>query len=489
MSKPTPITIAYGDGIGPEIMEAVLKIISYSGANIEIETIDIGEQKYKQGFTSGIGPKAWESIKRNKILFKAPITTPQGGGYKSLNVTLRKALGLYANIRPAKANTPFVKTNFPDMDLVVVRENEEDLYAGVEYRVTNDIYQSVKLISRPGCERIVRYAFEYAKNNDRKKVSCFVKDNIMKMTDGLFHKVFDEISAEYPDIETDSHIVDIAAARVATNPGQFDVIVTENLYGDIISDITAQISGSVGLAGSSNIGDEYAMFEAIHGSAPTMAGQNRANPSGLLQGAILMLNHIGQGDAAEKIQNAWLKALEDGQHTADIYDESTSKAKLGTQEFADEVIKRLGDKPTTYPAVEYKGSKKITSKFGISKTVKASRKEDAQLVGVDVFVKHSDNVDELAEKLHDAETDKIRLKVISIMGQKAWPIAEHEEKKYPYIDGYCCRFKQVDEKQPLTPQDILLLLSNLTEKDISYSKLEYLQSYDGELGYSKVQGE
>src|SRR5690606_24987824 len=213
---------------------------------------------------------------------KAPITTPQGGGYKSLNVTTRKALGLYANVRPCVSYNPFIASKHPEMDVVIVRENEEDLYAGIEYRQTNDVYQCLKLISRPGSEKICRYAFEYARTNNRKKVTCFIKDNIMKLTDGIFHKVFDEVAAEYPEIESDSLIVDIGSAFLADRPGTLDVIVTENLYGDIISDIAAQITGSVGLAGSANIGDDYAMFEAIHGSAPTIAGKNIANPSGLL---------------------------------------------------------------------------------------------------------------------------------------------------------------------------------------------------------------
>ena len=220
------------------------------------------------------------------------------------------------------------------MDLVIVRENEEDCYAGIEYQLSPGAMECLKLITRPGCEKIVRYAFEYARRHSRKKVTCFTKDNIMKMTDGLFHKVFDEIAAEYPDIPNEHWIVDIGAAKMADTPGAFDVIVMPNLYGDILSDVAAQIAGSVGIAGSANIGDQCAMFEAIHGSAPRRANQNLANPSGLLLGGVLMLVHINQPEAAARVHNAWLRTIEDGVHTYDIFTEGSSKEKVGTKEFA-----------------------------------------------------------------------------------------------------------------------------------------------------------
>lgn len=277
----TKITVAKGDGIGPEIMDATLEIILAAGAQLEIEEIEVGEKVYLAGNSAGIAPEAWDSIRKNKIFLKAPITTPQGGGYKSLNVTTRKFLGLYANVRPCFSLHPYVKTKHPTMDIVIIRENEEDLYAGIEHQQTDEVVQCLKLISRPGCEKIVRYAFEYAKQYGRKKVTCFTKDNIMKQTDGLFHQVFNEIAAEYPEIENEHWIIDIGAAKMADTPEAFDVIVMPNLYGDVLSDVAAQITGSVGLAGSANIGESCAMFEAIHGSAPRRAGQNVANPSGL----------------------------------------------------------------------------------------------------------------------------------------------------------------------------------------------------------------
>src|SRR2546429_145913 len=348
-----PITVAYGDGIGPEIMEATLHILKEAGAKLAIERIEIGEKVYLSGNTSGIDRSAWDSLRETKVFLKAPITTPQGGGYKSLNVTVRKTLGLYANVRPCVSYHPFVETKHPGMDVVIVRENEEDVYGGIEYRQTDQVTQCLKLISRPGSEKIVRYAFDYARRNNRKKVTCFTKDNIMKITDGLFHKVFDEIAAQYPETENEHWIVDIGAAKLADTPTAFDCVVMPNLYGDVLSDVAAQIAGSVGLAGSANIGDKCAMFEAIHGSAPRRAGQNLANPSGLLLAAVMMLVHIDQPDVATRVHNAWLRTLEDGIHTYDIFTEGVSKQKVGTREFAEAVVARLGQEPEMLKPIHY----------------------------------------------------------------------------------------------------------------------------------------
>ena len=385
MAVKTPITVAHGDGIGPEIMNATLQILEAAGAALEIETIEIGEKVYLRGNSTGIEPSSWDSLLRTKVFLKAPITTPQGGGFKSLNVTTRKTLGQYANVRPCVSYHPFVDTKHPGMDVVIVRENEEDLYAGIEYQLTPEVTSCIKLISRPGSEKIVRYAFEYAKLHNRKKVTCFMKDNIMKMTDGLFHKVFDEIAAEYPEIQKEAWIVDIGAAKMADTPEAFDVIVMPNLYGDILSDVAAQIAGSVGLAGSANIGEQCAMFEAIHGSAPRRAGQNLANPSGLLLGAVLMLVHINQPEVAAKVHNAWLRTIEDGVHTYDIFTEGVSTQKVGTKEFACAVIARLGQKPNRLKPVAYahrpEGSASTPAYTASSREV-----PKMELRGMDVFV-------------------------------------------------------------------------------------------------------
>ena len=384
MARPVPITVAHGDGIGPEIMAATLHILKEAGAALDIETIEIGEKVYLAGHPGGIEPSAWDSLRRTKVFLKAPITTPQGGGFKSLNVTVRTTLGLYANVRPCVSYHPFVETKHPVMDVVIVRENEEDLYVGIEHRQTDQVVQAIKLISRPGSEKIVRYAFEYARRNNRKKVTCFTKDNILKLSDGLFHKVFDEIAAEYSDIQNEHWIVDIGAAKLADTPEAFDVIVMPNLYGDILSDVAAQIAGSVGLAGSANIGENVAMFEAIHGSAPRRAGQNLANPSGLLLGAVMMLVHIGQTDAADRVHNGWLRTLEDGVHTYDIFQEGVSREKVGTKEFAEAVVKRLGQKPQKLKAAAYR--KAPEESFPAETVVTERSGARKELVGVDVFL-------------------------------------------------------------------------------------------------------
>jgi len=477
----TKITVARGDGIGPEIMDATLDIILAAGAKIEIEEIEVGEKVYLAGNTAGIAPESWEIIRRNKIFLKAPITTPQGGGYKSLNVTTRKFLGLYSNVRPCRSLHPFVSTKHPIMDLVIVRENEEDLYAGIEHQQTDEVVQCLKLISRPGCEKIVRYAFEYAKQQDRKKVTCFTKDNIMKQSDGLFHQVFDEIAKEYPAIENEHWIIDIGAAKMADTPEIFDVLVMPNLYGDVLSDVAAQITGSVGLAGSANIGEECAMFEAIHGSAPRRAGQNAANPSGLLQGAVMMLNHIGQPDIAEKVQNAWLKTIEDGIHTYDIFKEGTSKQQVGTKEFAKAVIANLGNQPSVFKPVSY--AKDIPLNLP-----KYQRKPSAEkkLVGVDLFV-HWTGTDpnELASLVHKIEHPGLHLTMITNRGIKVYPDGFKETF---CTDHWRCRFKPA-EGAVISKSDIIDLLSTAESKNIDTIKTENLYSFNGKAGYSLGQGQ
>lgn len=474
------VTFAKGDGIGPEIMDATLKILNEAGARIEWEEIKVGEKVYLSGNTSGIDKTAWDSIRQNKVFLKAPITTPQGGGYKSLNVTMRKSLGLYANVRPCNSFHPFVKTKHPEMDVVVIRENEEDLYAGIEHQQTDEVVQCLKLITRPGCEKIVRYAFEYAKLYNRKKVSCFTKDNIMKHTDGLFHKVFKEIAVEYPDIESDNWIIDIGAARLADTPEIFDVVVMPNLYGDVVSDITAQISGSVGLAGSSNIGSTVAMFEAIHGSAPDIAGQNIANPSGLLRGAVMMLNHIGQQDVAEKVINAWSCTLEEGIHTADIYKDDVSTKLVGTKEFADAVIERLGKMPQNIKPITFAKDIKLNLPL-YERKAKAAK----VLKGVDVFVDwDGGKVDELAMKLKNLEVD-IKLSMITNRGVKVWP--EGFEETF-CTDHWRCRF-EVENGHPAAKESIPHVLSKALEEGIDVIKTENLYEFDGVRGYSLGQGQ
>lgn len=484
MSKTVPITVAHGDGIGPEIMAATLQILKGAGAELEIETIDIGEKVYLAGNSSGIEPGAWDSLRRTKVFLKAPITTPQGGGYKSLNVTVRKTLGLYANVRPCVSYHPFVQTKHPNMDVVIVRENEEDLYAGIEHRQTEQVVQCLKLISRPGSEKIVRYAFEYARRNNRKKVTCFTKDNIMKLTDGLFHRVFNEIAAEYTDIENEHWIVDIGAAKLADTPEAFDVLVMPNLYGDVLSDVAAQIAGSVGLAGSANIGEHVAMFEAIHGSAPRRAGQNLANPSGLLLGAIMMLVHLNETALAERVHNAWLRTIEDGIHTYDVFKEGISQAKVGTKEFADAVVERVGKTPQTLKPAKYKPAEGTGSETRRVTSEKVRAKKE--LVGVDVFLDWSTGTaNDLGNSLTGLGGEGIKLEMMSNRGVKVWP-GGHAETFCS--DHWRCRFLSESDGGTVSHPQIISLLGRFADAGFDFIKTENLYNFDNERGYSLDQG-
>lgn len=482
--KKVPIAVAEGDGIGPEIMAATLRILEASGAQLDIKKVEIGEKVYLKGQSTGIDDHTWETIRNTKAFLKAPITTPQGGGFKSLNVTIRTALGLYANVRPCVAYYPFVSTKYPEMDVVIVRENEEDLYTGIEYRQSAESCHALKIITRPGCEKIIRYAFEYARSQGRKKVTCFTKDNILKLTDGLFHKIFDEISAEYADVMHEHWIVDIGAAKLADTPTAFDVVVMANLYGDILSDVAAQIAGSVGLAGSANIGDHHAMFEAIHGSAPRRAGQNLANPSGLLLAAVQMLVHIDQPEEATTIYNAWLRTLEEGIHTYDIFKSDFSKQQVGTKEFADAVISRLGSKPETLKPVYYSSASKKMHQTRHSMEKKPRPKK--ALVGVDIFVNSEEEIDGLQKRLWALNNGNLQLTMIGNRGVQMWP------RKMPEaicIDSWRCRFLSPKKGAPILHQHIVELLQRAVAANIDFTHTENLCTFDGTAGYTVSQEE
>lgn len=477
----TPVTVARGDGVGPEIMGATLRVLEAAGAPLSYHEIDIGEHLYHAGHTSGIAPESWDVIRRTGVLLKSPITTPQGGGYKSLNVTIRKTLNLFANVRPSKAYTPFVAATHPGINLVVIRENEEDLYAGIEHQQTDEVYQVLKLVTRPGSERIIRYAFEYARAYGRHKVTCMTKDNIMKRADGLFHDVFDEVAAEYPDLESEHQIIDIGAARLAAQPEQFDVIVTLNLYGDIISDIAAQVAGSVGLAGSANIGEEVAMFEAVHGSAPDIAGKNVANPSGLLIAATQLLVHVGAADVAEAIKNAWLATIEQGVHTNDIYRDNLSARRVGTSAFADAVIERLGEQPRQLTPVAYRSG-------GITIERPRSPRKTKELVGVDVFLHWDEadrNPDQLGRALGQALPDEWQLEMITNRGVKVFPDGAPETF---CTDHWRCRITPAGA-ETISFADILGMLGSVDQAGLDVIKTEHLYHFDGNPGFSLGQGQ
>ena len=451
-----------------------------SGARLAPEVIEIGEPVFLRGNPAGIEASAWDSLRRTRVFLKAPITTPQGGGFKSLNVTVRKTLGLYANVRPCVSYAPFVATKHPVMDVVIVRENEEDVYGGIEHRQTDEVYQCLRLITRPGTEKIVRYAFDYARRNNRRKVTCFTKDNIMKMTDGLFHQVFDEIAAQYPDIENEHMIVDIGAAKLADTPEAFDVVVLPNLYGDILSDVAAQITGSVGLAGSANIGEGIAMFEAIHGSAPRRAGQNLANPSGMLLAGVMMLVHIGQTDVAERVHNAWLSTIEDGIHTYDIHSPGVSSAQVGTREFAEAVIARFGQEPRHLAPVRYEhGVAPMTTARPAPRPAATK-----QLVGMDMFL-HWPAVspDQVAARAVTLNGDGLDLAVITNRGTKVWPDGSPETF---CTDHWRCRFTAT---VGTTNAHLIRLLQRADDAGLDVIKTENLYTFDGQPGFSVAQGQ
>ena len=482
-NSPIPVAVAYGDGIGPAIMEATLRILDSANVPISPERVEIGEKVYLSGVPTGIEPGAWDVLRRTGVFLKAPITTPQGGGYTSLNVTTRKTLGLYANVRPCRSFHPFVQSRHPGMDVTIIRENEEDTYAGIEHRQTTEVTQCLKLISRPGSERIVRYAFDYAERMGRRRVTCMVKDNIMKITDGLFRQCFEEEAARHPDIEADVMIIDIGTARIADTPATFDVVVLPNLYGDIVSDVVAQLTGSVGIAGSANIGDGFAMFEAIHGSAPDIAGAGIANPSALLQGALQMLAHLGLADDANVVQNAWLKTLEDGVLTGDLVNANGLRGTAGTEEFANAVIQRLGDAPEKLQKGSFQRPKEHS--FDARKPPAAPKKE---LSGVDVYLDWTaDGRDPIAlgKKLEALNSDDLRLSIVTNRGVKVYPD--------PFPETFCsdhwrCRFLSADGGAA-THAQILALLARMDEVGLDFIKTDHLYRFDGERAWSLGQGE
>lgn len=492
--KKFPVALCKGDGIGPEIMDATLRILEAAGAALEYTEVIMGEKVYSTGNTSGITPEAMEVLKKHRVFLKAPITTPQGTGFKSINVSIRKSFKQYANVRPVVSYAPFVENHFnKNFDVTIVRENEEDLYAGIEYQQTPGIFTAMKLLSEPGTRRIVEYAFDYAVKNNRKKVTCMTKDNIMKITDGMFHRVFQEVAAKYPQIQSEHYIIDIGTARLANAPYNFDVVVTLNLYGDIISDVVAEVSGSVGLAGSGNIGNKYSMFEAIHGSAPTMAGQNRANPSGLLSGAVMMLAHIGQGTIAAKVQNALLKTLESGVITPDLAKTETAKVGktiLGTKEFADAVIKNLGQVPTTLKPVSYKDFEFDNNGGEDYDVIKDHKTHFVQakkeIVGADCFVALQGSNKDIGEKIEKVKTPKMAFKMTSSRGLTVWP----NTSGLTYSnDQWRCRFLRTSEKESLTPHDIIELLIALENAGLEVIKHETLCTFNGKTAFSMGQAE
>jgi len=476
MSTTTQITATLGDGIGPEIINASLRVLAEAGAGIEAEQVDIGEAAYRNGHSSGVSPAAWESMRRTRLLLKSPTSTPRGGRLKSAALSIRKALDLYANVRPCISYHPWVPSRHPSMNLVLIHENEEDLYAGIEYRQVWDVAQCSKLVTRDGCERMIRYAFEYAIRTNRRKLSCFTKSNILKMTDGMFLEVFETVGSDYSLVEKEHRIVDVGFANLATRPEDFEVIALSSVYGDILSDIAAQLSGSVGMAASAAIGNEIAMFEAIHGSAPKHAGRNTANPSGMLLAALTMLAYVGKPEVAELVHRAWLRTLEDGLHTRDISNSETTREIVGTAEFADAVIARLGQQPRL-PDLP---PPPILPRPPQSQASNLMESRERRTIGVDLYIDWPfATLGELPQLLQRAQPEGLSLQTIFNRGIKVWPDGFEETH---CVNHWSARFL-VQRDDHMTRKQPILLLERLSDITLDVVRIEWLYNFGDVAGY------
>jgi isocitrate dehydrogenase len=477
------VTLIPGDGVGPECVEAAKRIIEATGVKIAWEVRHAGESVFKQNVASGVLPETIESIRKTRVVLKGPLGTPVGHGEKSANVTLRKLFETYGNIRPVR-ELPGVTTPYSGrgIDLVVVRENVEDLYAGIEHMQTPGAAQCLKLISRKGCEKIVRLAFEFARSEGRKSVACATKSNIMKLTEGMLKRTFEAVAKEYTDIQSWHVIVDNCAHQLVKKPEQFDVIVTTNMNGDILSDLTSALIGGLGFAPSANLGNEVAIFEAVHGSAPKYAGKNVINPTAVLGSAIMMLRYLGEFDAASKIENAFLVTLEEGKvRTGDVVGYDSGKNSSTTQ-YTDAIIANLGKTSSKWKVREYKPIK-MPELGSAPDFVKA---QNRRVVGVDVFVESSQFPEQLGKSVEGlAEGTPFKLKMIDSRGTKVYPPTGTQ---LDVIDLYRCRLLLRDEKGNATDEQIAALTQKLAAQ-IRWATLTKLNEIDGQPGYTKAQGE
>ncbi|MBM3395822.1 MAG: NADP-dependent isocitrate dehydrogenase [Betaproteobacteria bacterium] len=481
LATSSSICVARGDGIGPEIMGAVLDVLSRAGAHLDIREGEIGSRAVNQGFASGISPLAWRILKERKVLLKAPTGGRAETQLRDPNATIRKSLGLFASVRSSEAYHPYISSPHPDMRITIIRENEEDLYAGIEHRHTHDVAQCLKLISRSGSERVIRYAFEYARLNGRRKVTCFTKDSVMRLTDGMFRQVFETVATEYPKIESQHFLVDTGIARFVSCPEAFDVVVLPNVYGDILSDVAAELSSSLAVSPVANMGYHGAMFEASHGCGHDLAGRDLANPSALLRAAVMMLNYVGQGEVASRIHNAWLRTLEDGLHTADVAPQHPKAKRLGTQQFAQAVVSRLGSAPRVLTSRTPRLPKPDEPSAA---TFRATPREQKHLIGVDVFLHwRGSRPDVLARRLRAVSLGALTLTLISNRGLAVWPRGMHQTV---FTDHWRCRFKSLDGQ--LTHRHVAELLQDLATAHFDFVKTENLYDFDEIAGYSHGHG-
>jgi isocitrate dehydrogenase len=473
------VTFIPGDGIGPEVTRAARQIIEAANVPIEWDEQEAGASVFKKGIPSGVPQETQDSIHNTRVCLKGPLETPVGFGEKSANVTLRKLFETYGNIRPVR-ELPGVVTPFSgrNVDIIVVRENIEDLYAGIEYMITPDVAQGLKLISRKGCEKIIRLAFEMARSEGRKTVHCATKANIMKFTEGLVKKVFEEVATEYPDIESHHIIIDNCAHQLVRFPETFDVIVTTNMNGDIISDLTSGLVGGLGFAPSANFGSDVAIFEAVHGSAPKYAGKNVINPTALIGSSLLMLRHIEEFEAADLIENALLYTLEEGKAlTRDIVGDEKS---VSTTAFTEAIISNFGKKPTKIKVREYKPLQAPT----VTRARALVHPKKRETIGADIFVESTMDAAELGAAIEKITANSaFNLKMISNRGTKVYPSAG---AMTDCVDAYRCRFMANNGKL----DDVAL--AGFTQKiseSFMWTHIEKLHIYDGEEAFTKAQGE
>lgn len=481
------IAVAKGDGIGPEIMDAVLSIFKAAKVPLEYEYVDMGKWVFDKGFSNGMTPEALHTIETLGILFKGPMETPKGKGVKSINVTARKTWNTYANKRTFQTlsgvDTVFSKAGIP-IDITIVRENIEDTYGGVEHMLTHDVALSRRFITRPGSLQVIKYAFEMAKQKNARRITCGHKANIMKITDGLFLECFYEVAKNYPELKADDVIVDDLCMKLVTRPDTFDVVVLTNLQGDIVSDLCAGLVGGLGFAPSANIGDHISIFEAVHGTAPDIAGRNIANPTALLLSGLGMLRHLGLLQSATTIENALLYTLESGVHTGDFGDKS--KPPVNTTQFAEAIVSNFGKKPVHNPKPEAQDVPSSCTVYTLQENAMMESVEgvNEKIVGVDMFIESNMQPEVIAKKCQRHAGVKFKLVNISNRGTQVWPTGSRFTN---LVNQYNARFESLDG-EALNQQDIIGLYVSLSG-DFKIASLELLNMWGDKRGYSLAQGQ
>ncbi len=483
----TKIAVAKGDGIGPELMDAVLTIFKAADVPLEYEFVEMGKWVFDKGYSNGMTPAAQETIESLGILFKGPMETPKGKGVKSVNVTARKTWNTYANKRTFQTlhgvDTVFSKAGIP-IDITIVRENIEDTYGGIEHMLTHDVALGRRFITRPGSMQLIKYAFEMAKKEGAKRITCGHKSNIMKMTDGLFLEVFYKVAKEYPELNADDVIVDDLCMKLVSRPDLFDVVVLTNLQGDIVSDLCAGLVGGLGFAPSANIGDHICIFEAVHGTAPDIAGKNIANPTALLLSGFGMLRHLGLMEKSAMIENALLYTLESGVHTGDFGDRSTPS--LNTTEFATAIINNFGKLPIHHPKPAIPNHYVTPTHFMLNKNpmLESKEMENEEIIGVDMFIESNEQPQIIADKCLKHTLDIFKLVNISNRGTQVWPKGSVFTN---LVNQYHIRFESIGEI-PVTQIEILELYKRMIQ-DYKVCSTELLNTWDGKKTYSLSQGQ